>query len=233
MVKPVKAYLSSLLLSIAGVMFASHAIAVECYTQSPNLTKLQDDYYGLDRPAPLSREDTNKVNAVFRAMAGQWKGNMWHLECRGPDRAPRTISNTALITAKANLVSTTGLDINAKKHDAKNKTKKPEFIALIGKNPAFDLTFTPDDHVVFSERHRRLNQVSIEEAPVEKPSLISKLKSILGSKKKQAEPIKQPTSRITETIYDIVVNGDSLSLARHYYTNGVYIGEERWKMQRD
>jgi len=82
------------------------------------------------------------------------------------------------------------------------------------------LKFISDGHVVFADRYRRLNQVG-KEKPTKKSS------------EKSAELVKQKTSRITETIIEIDTNGGSLDFARFYYTNGVYIGEEDWKMQRN
>ena len=80
------------------------------------------------------------------------------------------------------------------------------------------MKFISDGHVVFADRYRRLNQVG-KEKPTKKSS------------EKSAESVKQKTSRITETIIEIDTNGGSLDFARFYYTNGVYIGEEHWKMQ--
>lgn len=216
MVKPVKTYVSTLLLSILTVM-SSHALAIECYAPSPNLVALADDYYGLEKPEPLSYADNNKINALFRAIAGNWKGDMQHFECRGPDRAPRIISHTATVTAKAKLTSEMGLAINAEKNNLKSRTKRPEHFTLIGNTPTFDLRFINDNHVVFAERYRRLNQVGKKEKP----------------NAQQNKPAKQKTSRITETIVEIELHSGALHFVRSYYTNGVYIGEEHWQMQRD
>ena len=218
MVKPAIAYLSALLFSLFGLIYTSHAMAIECYTPSPNLTSLGDDYYALEKQKPLSDEINDQVNALFRAMAGKWKGDMQYLECRGPDRAPRIILRTALVTVKAKLNSELGLEMNADKYDFENRSKRPENLTLVGKTPTFDLKFISNGHVVFAERYRRLNQVG-KEKPTKKSS------------EKSAESVKQKTSRITETIIEIETNGGSLDFARFYYTNGVYIGEEHWKMQ--
>lgn len=219
MVKPAVAYLSALLFSLFGLIYTSHAMAIGCYTPSPNLTSLGNDYYALEKQKPLSNEIDDQVNALLRTMAGKWKGDMQYLECRGPDRAPRIISRRALVTVKAKLNSELGLEMNADKHDVENKSKRPEHLTLIGKTPTFDLKFISYGHVVFADRYRRLNQVG-KEKPTKKSS------------EKSAESVKK-TSRITETIIEIDTNGGSLDFVRFYYTNGVYIGEEHWKMQRD
>lgn len=220
MVKPIKTYVSAPLFSVLVFsilsIISSHAIAIECYTPSPNLTSLGDEYYGLDTPV-LSNEIQNKLNGLFRAMVGQWKGHMQQHECSGPDNAPRTISRSASVTATARLSSMVGLEVNAEKHDIENRIKSLEQLSLIGSAPTFNLKFVSDNRVVFSERYRKLNQVVKKEKTANQTT----------------EPVKLKTSRITETIYEIEANGGSIDLARRYYINSVYIGEERWQMQRD
>ena len=213
-------------------MMISHATAAECYMPSPNITRLGDDYYALDKQPPLSNEENNQINILFDAIAGEWKGDMQYLECRGPDSAPLVTTRTASITANMKLSSIIGLDIHAQKLDIENRIIRPEHVALIGNTPVFDLEFYDSHHIVFAERYRRLNQIGKKEQPT-KPTTKPTTKPADKKPVKPAEPVKQKTSRITETIYEVRLNGGSLYLARFYYTNGVYVGEESWHMQRD
>ena len=135
MVKPAIAYLSALLFSLSGLIYTSGAITIECYTPSPNLTSLGGDYYAFEKQKHLPNGIDDQVNTLFRAMAGKWKGDMQYLECKGPDRAPRIISRRALVTVKAKLNSELGFEMNADKHDVKNRSKRPEHLTLIGKKP--------------------------------------------------------------------------------------------------
>ena len=217
----------------------AHADNVACYAPSPNLSAFGDAYYDLENTSELSDEAKNSINAFFNTLAGQW---------RGPDRTPIVQSHDATISAQAHLNNMTSLSIDAKKHDIDKGIKQSETLALLGNTAIFNLEFVGDSHLIFSEKYRRLNKpVSKADPKATTSTLRNILNKITGNNKtddttsnnsttdstKKKAPETRRSSRITETIYDVILENNVLIVSRSYYTNGVFTGGDLWQLFRD
>lgn len=226
----------------------AHADNVACYAPSPNLSAFGDAYYDLENTSELSDEAKNSINAFFNTLAGQWRGDARTIECRGPDRAPIVQSHDATISAQAHLNNMTSLSIDAKKHDIDKGIKQSETLALLGNTAIFNLEFVGDSHLIFSEKYRRLNKpVSKADPKATTSTLRNILNKITGNNKtddttsnnsttdstKKKAPETRRSSRITETIYDVILENNVLIVSRSYYTNGVFTGGDLWQLFRD
>ncbi len=220
---------------LSNFAYADYAV---CYEPSPNLSTFGDAYYDLENTSVLSEEDKNRINAFFNALTGNWKGEARTIECRGPDSAPQMKSNDAIITAQAQMNSTIALSINASKHYVEQGIKKSDPVSLLGNTSVFDFEFADDNHLVFSEKYRRLNR------PVKKPNsnatssnLSTIINKITGNTKTENTTTKVPEtrklSRITETVYNVKLQNNTFTLSRSYYTNGVFTGADLWTLFRD
>ncbi|MFW5432041.1 MAG: hypothetical protein ACKE5M_07040 [Methylophilaceae bacterium] len=210
MVKASKLFFTTLLLG--AFIFSNNVVAKECYEPSPNLVNLNDEYYNLDETIKLSNEDKDTLNNFFRSATGKWKGTSQHIECRGPDRAPRKIVKNAIVKAKAKLASRTQLTINAEKDYTEERVKKSDNFTLLNLKNTYNLAFPGNNSLVLSEKYRRANNYQA------------------NSKDTKNKTTKIRTSRLSETIYEISSSTNALTLTRLYYTNGVYVGEETWFM---
>lgn len=221
----------------------AYANALDCYAPSPNLTTFGDAYYDLENTSVLSDETKNKINTFFGALAGQWKGNAQAIECSGPDRAPQIKSSDATITARARIDSVMGLSVNANKHYVQENIKKSELLALLGNSAVFNVELAGDHHLVFSEKYRRLNTPLKKQNPnATSSNLKTIINKITGNTKaentttentaKETTTTKTPEakrlSRITETIFNIILENNSLMISSSYYINGVFTGAELW-----
>ncbi len=226
----------------------AYANALDCYAPSPNLTTFGDAYYDLENTSVLPDETKNKINTFFGALAGQWKGNAQAIECSGPDRAPQIKSSDATITARARIDSVMGLSVNANKHYVQENIKKSELLALLGNSAVFNVELAGDHHLVFSEKYRRMNTPLKKQNPnATSSNLKTIINKITGNTKaentttentaKETTTTKTPEakrlSRITETIFNIILENNSLMISRSYYINGVFTGAELWQLVRD
>jgi hypothetical protein len=231
----------------------AYANAVDCYAPSPNLSTFGDAYYDLENTSALTNETKNRINSFFGSLAGEWKGNAQAIECSGPDRAPQIKSIDAIINAKARLDSVMGLSVSANKHYVQENIKKSELLALIGNSAVFNVEFADDQHLVFSEKYRRMNTPLKKQNPnATSSNLMTIINKITGNKKaektteentteentaKQIKTTKTPEtrrlSRVTETIFNIILENKSLIISRSYYINGVFTGAELWQLVRD
>lgn len=213
--------------------FSNSAVAKSCYEQSPNVANADDDYYNLDDTVKLSNDESNQLKTFFKRIRGNWKGEIVYSECRGPDRAPRIITKRATVTAKATLPSSQQVAINAQKHYTEARVKKPENFSLFNIKNIYAVAFPENNTLVFSERYRRTNSyVPTTKTASNKPT-IKQAKKYKNAAEISAKTqlVKNRTSRITETIYEVTLNANSLTLLKSYYTNGVYTGEEKWLMR--
>lgn len=226
----------------------AYANAVDCYAPSPNLSAFGDAYFDLENTSDLSNETKNKINTFFGSLAGQWKGNAYAIECSGPDRSPQIKSSDAIINAKAHLDSVMRLSVSANKHYVQENIKKSELLALLGNAAVFNVEFADDQHLVFSEKYRRMNTPLKKQNP---NATSSNLKTIINkitdntkaentteeNTAKQTTTTKAPEkrrlSRVTETIFNIILENNVLVISRSYYINGVFTGAELWQLVRD
>jgi hypothetical protein len=227
------------ILIFSTLICANHAVAKDCYETSPNLINSNDAYYDLDKTKTLTNEEKNQVNNLFRKISGQWKGSATYTECKGPDNAPRTTARNATLTLKAKQTSTSSLTIHAIKKYAQERVKRSDNLTLLGSSSIFGFGFIDDNHLIFSEKHRRMSKnqkpkITKDMASSNTETIINKsgdnTKAVKDSVYQVANTGKNKISRITETIYDISLNANRLTFTRSYYTNGVYTGEELWVM---
>lgn len=218
---------------LGTLVFTHHAIANECYEPSPNL---DDDYYRLESTDTITDSEKKLLYQFFQNISGKWRGQLLQTECRGPDRAPRTIKKTARLTTKNSLNSQGELSIQVEKHFTAKRIKKLETVTLLGKRNIFNLDIRTQQ-LIFADKYRQINQVQ-PKADKTKPS--SNNETIIDKSKEDAQKEivtnyekeeRNKTSRLTEVIYDIELNTNQLTIARAYYTNGVYTGQERWTLR--
>ena len=237
MYKATKLLSTILLLSAFG--FTSNVIAKECYEPSPNLIDLNDEYYNLEETVELTNKQKKALNQFFRKTIGKWKGTSQHIECRGPDRAPRKIVKNAKVSAKIKLASRTQLSIDANKNYTEERIKKSGNFTLFNVHNTYSLEFPRNNTLVLSEKYRRANNYQAD--PKNTAAKNKKTKQVKQAKKykspvekaRKTQKTNSRTSRITETIYEISSSAHTLILTRFYYTSGVYIGEETWTMRAD
>lgn len=219
---------------LSKMAYANNAL---CYEPSPNLSALGDAYYDVENASELSDEEKNKINAFFGVLAGNWKGNARTIECRGPNSAPHILSHDAVLTAEARVDNSIGLSINANKHFIDNGIKRTESVSLLGSTFVFGFEFADDNHLIFSEKYRRLNKPAQQPEAKTKSTLSTVIDKITGktasdaTKKKASETKK--LSRVSEIIYNIALENNVLIVSRTYYTNGVLTGSEFWQLVRD
>lgn len=231
-----KSIVTILLLSTAA--FANLAAAEDCYAPSPNLIEAESDYYNLDNTSTLSPGEKQRVNSLFRTLAGKWKGKATLTECSGPDSAPRINTRHAVLTLKANLTSNGSLNLSADKDYQEERVNRPENLALLSNTPLFEYEFINDTHFVFFERLRKMN-IGSGKVIIPKNAASSNTQTVLNKTGAINDAVyqvknvkKNKTSRITETRYDVKLTANRFIFARAYYTNGVYTGEEQWTLSR-
>lgn len=194
-----KKYNINLIITIllSMLLYTNNVAATKCYEKSPNLISLKDKYYNLETIKILTAEEKTKLNTLFDKIEGEWKGDLIHIECKGPDSAPRRRSKTASIESIIKLKSNNNVTFSANKSYTNNVTRN-EILTLLGDLRIFELEFLNMNSIVFSERGRKKNVTK--------------------------------GSRLTETIYKITLNHDSLIFVRSYYSYGVFVAEEKWSM---
>jgi len=203
--KATKLFLTTLLLSMAT--YGQQAIAQDCYEQSPNLVNFGDQYYDFDETSKLLNTEKNQISDFFDSMAGQWSGRLKSFECIGPDNAAEQVSQAAEITVTNSPNANLQLTISVHKRFIENKVNFSEAHTLIMDSPNVTLQSIKDDNLVLSERLRKSSRL--------------------------ANKNQRRFSRLTETIYDITKSDDALLVIKHFYTNGVFTGEERWMLTAD
>lgn len=217
---------------ITLILFSQQALATNCYEHSPNF---DDQYYNLEDTATLSYDEKNALRQLLSTMGGRWVGQMQYIECRGPDSAPRIITKTATLRTKNKFSNDGSISAQAEKTYIDARIKKLETLNLMGNGSFFNFVIEPGKQVTFSEKYRRQNNV---QPKIDKTKPSSNNQTIIDKTSKTSRQVistynkekKKKTSRITETIYDIKLNGSQLVITRAYYTNGVYTGEEIWRL---
>ena len=67
----------------------SYARTIDCYEESPNLKKMGQNYFDLDKNIRIDRSDEKKIKAIQKSLKGKWRGTIVEISCTGPDRSPR------------------------------------------------------------------------------------------------------------------------------------------------
>lgn len=234
MAKATKLFLSSLLLSVS--IFSNSVVASTCYESSPNLEDQKDNYYDLEDTVELSHTQKDQLKRLLSSLKGKWEGQSFYLECRGPDRAPKTTTSNAAVKAKANLTSSTRLSVKAEKNYLNNRIKKSDNFTLPNIKNLYHFEFTARNTLVFSEKYRRSNNLNIKPVKAKTSSntttIVDKVRHSGPITYKIVKTKKKLSSRLVETIYELRFMNSSLILTRSYYNNGVYIGEELWRLNR-
>ncbi len=219
-----------------GFLFSQQAVAKDCYEQSPFLAESEDDYYNLEDTVALSAKEKATLATLLKGIQGKWKGTGQYTECRGPDRAPRTLSKTAAIEAKILSASKTKVNVHAKIHIKEKRIKRTEKLDIPNLTNVYALSFTKNGALIFSERYRRSNARNVKpkkpKASSNTVSIIDKIINIdaTPAPKKQT---KKLSSRLVEVIYEVRRDGPTLSIIRSHYTNGVYVAEEKWALRKN
>lgn len=226
-------YLSTLFFSMMS--FFSNAYATDCYSSSPNLENQKDAYYNLDDVEPLSNQEQNEISGFLKKITGKYKGNITFIDCIGSDSAPETLTRKAKVVVE-NYQSNNGtLTFNAKINDTKNRIKSADSFTLFGDVPVFDYQLIDENHIVFSEKFRRTNKNKnlVKSSPISNTnSIINKASTDITDKTFNIQPttIKNRSSRLTETIFDLLLVNGGFTLTKSFYINGVFAGEERWQL---
>jgi len=230
--KPSKTFWLAILSSM--MIFSGNVAAKDCYELSPYLEESEDDYYNLEETIKLKDEEEKALITFLKGVTGKWKGEGIYKECRGPDRAPRTLTSSATIKAKINAAASTKLDVVAEKRIVAKRIKRSDKFALPNLANTYNFHFANTHTLIFSEKYRRSNQLNVKpEEPKASSNTISIIEKIDNP---DATPIpkkatKKPSSRLVETIYKVERQGKRLTITRSFYTNGVYVAEEKWSMQ--
>jgi hypothetical protein len=214
MYQALKLFFTALLLS--SYLFTNHALASECYEQSPNLINLGDEYYDFDNIKVFSNDEKEKLNHLFTQLSGKWEGKSKIVDCYGPDNDAEKKVKAAIIKTETQRSSSGSLTMNVKQKIIEDRTNNTEVLTLLDPTNTFQFQFLSDTHLIFSEKYRR-------------GSIIKK-----DTKDKDKDKIqKLRSSRLIENIYELSLDGGSFTLLRSYYTNGVYTGGEEWTLQAD
>lgn len=144
----------SITLIISMLVYVNSVTAKDCYEKSPNLITKKDEYYNLDATKTLSNEEKDKLDNLFRSIEGKWKGESVEIECKGPDRAPVKKYKNSTIATNIRLNSNSSLKIKADAHYVQEKVTRLKNLNLLGDSHIFELEFTNNNNVIFSERYR-------------------------------------------------------------------------------
>ena len=212
-----------IMIALLAFITSANANHEMCYEASPNLTALGKAYYDLENTSVLSAPEKNRIHAFFSNLVGKWKGNARAIECRGPDRAPQRIVHDATLDANVHLNSLIGLSIQANKQAIKERLRKSESLSLLGNNPVFEPQLIDDNHLIFSEKYRRINRLAKKSDSKENSSALNPTQTTLNAAR---------FSRMTETIYQVILQNNALTISRSYYSNGVYAGGDFWTLSR-
>lgn len=227
-------FLTTLLLSAS--IFSNSALASACYEPSPNLDDQEQDYYNLEDTVKLSNTQKNQLQRLLGSLTGKWEGHSYYIECRGPDRAPRTVVSNTGIKAKTNLTSSIRLSVNAEKHYIQKRIKKSDNFTLPNLKNVYHFEFTGKNTLLFSEKYRRSNTLNTKpikaKASSNATTIVDKVRNSGPTTYKVIRTKKKLSSRLAETIYEVTFTNNSLTLTRSYYNNGAYIGEELWRLNR-
>lgn len=210
----------ALLSFISNLAYANSEV---CYQTSPSLATLGNAYYDLENTSVLSDPEKNRINAFFSKLVGKWRGHASAIECRGPDRAPQRIVHDVTLDANVHINNLIGLSMQANKQLIKARVRKSESLLLLGNSTVFDLAFVDDNHLTFSEKYRRINQPTPQPDPKTKNNTLNSTQTIARATR---------FSRMTETIYHVILQNQALIVSRSYYSNGVYAGEDLWTLSR-
>lgn len=216
--------------TISALFFSHNATAKDCYEQSPNYG---DAYFDLEETAKLSNEQAEKIKAVFEKLKGRWEGESITIDCWGPDDAAHTTSRKGNVKLKTTLASNSSLSISAQKHDVERRIKQSEIVSLLGNPQIFDFKFSQSNNdIIFSEKFRRRNYKP-KEADKETKTVSIFNKIFFNKRTADKKPKQRTTSRLNEIIYEIKPGSGTFNLTRHFYTNGVYVGQEQWVMHKN
>lgn len=204
MIKTAKLFFSVLLVST--FTWNQAAFAQACYDQSPNLTSQGDDYYNFDKPVKLTSRENKQLTQLLKRMDKAWKGSLQQIDCIGPDQAPERNTKKAKVNVKANLDSSTRLAVYAEKRFIKNGVNNSDHFVIPSLENTFELSLEGNT-LTFAEKYRKANVAR-------------------GDSKRRS-------SRLVETIYKIAAIGNTLKVVRSFYSNGVFVGEEKWMLTAD
>jgi len=128
----------------------------------------------------------------------------------------------------------TKVDVVAKKHIKEKRVKRSEKLDIPNLANTYHLSFAKNGALIFSERYRRSNALNVKpEDPKPSSNTVSIIDKIIDidASPAPAKPTKKLSSRLVETIYEVHRDGNTLTITRSFYTNGVYVAEEKWSLQ--
>lgn len=190
---------------ITFIGFASqHAMAENCYAESPNLSDDGDAYYNVEKAEPFTFKTQQALSNLFQRIAGNWRGNVNTDECYGPDNAAYKKSKSGTLTT-TNIASGDG-GITLNNEVTFDHTIKTINSTVLAPANLFNAQ-------VFTEKHVRVAQ------KIRRPFVRNG--RFTGA------------SRLIEIIYDFQLHDrNSLTIQQLVYTNGVFTYSETWSLSR-
>ena len=203
---------ASLLFAVV-VSCSTPALAITCYSPSPNLLKLGEQYYNLEEAQPLTKKDKQSLSRFYKQLEGRWSGKSKETECRGPDRKPRKEYNSYTIENKITSGSDSSFTMKVKRHRLRDKVNKQTIYQFFVRNAPTSLIDVSPSRLVVSQRHRLAARGG-------KPTPVS---DKLASTKSVGQ---RKFSRIIETLIELTLKSNRLSIKKQVYSNSVLVMEE-------
>lgn len=122
------------------LLFSFQAVADTgvCYTPSPSITVLGDEYYALDHEIKLDKASASSLQALLHSLKGRWQGDLTETSCTGPDHTPKRKVSHLKTTADLSVNSKGELVIKARKSGYVDSIEKGETILLFANASMYD-----------------------------------------------------------------------------------------------
>jgi hypothetical protein len=191
------------MLCLSALLFTSNIFAA-CYDKSPSFKALGEEYYNLEEPLTLSNEEQNQVKSLFKQLRGKWSGKGTHIDCLGPDSAPREKVSRLKLRVKMESKNTMHVAFNSEIKNLESGVTRKEKIDILGKIPVFTFVILGPNHIKFTEKYRSASGV--------------------------VKQNKKRFTRLVENIYELNKMGEKLHFVKRYYINGIYVGTDEWHL---
>lgn len=207
----------------------SVAQAFECFEQSPNFHG--EEYFELDDNLEIDIA-AFKDSALIQSLAGDWNGSLEETNCFGTDSNPRRTVSTAEVKAEFFENSQDLISFRMEKSYNESKTIQTDRIGLIHAGTLFAFSAS-DDVIMSTEKQRRGTFRAKPEAEEEERRLFGLLagtNSVAATEKHRNTSAKSG-SRLVETLSSVTLQGGTLTLEIHYFSNGVYAQSLRFVLE--
>lgn len=144
-------------LVVSAVFVSSQSIASNCFSESPNFSQTNEDYFELsEKKFDWPRDKAGERNKIYKAISGRKEGSYSETECFGSDKNPKPKVRQADLIVRIADNTNNRIDLSAELHFVEERKKELESVQLLDERYLTDVSINGTT-LIGTEKYRKRN----------------------------------------------------------------------------